>query len=207
MKRRTMIFAVMTAAAVFLAPVSSHAFTYDFTCVISGTGCAPSGMNFGSFSVTDAADGKVSVEVNLANTDWKLLQFGFNFEGPPAPGTFSFDGGTSITYNPDGIKPDGYPYFFDLQIPSTGNLGNVSSFSDLLALSTGDLSEGNFHVLDSGGFLYAYAHIGSFGETGEDSIWVGAPPVPPQVPEPGTALLLGMGLLGLAGLCRRKLRA
>jgi hypothetical protein len=206
MKKGMMMLMVVAAAMVSFAPIQAGAFTYDLTTVINGDipYVHPS-IDWGDFSVTTgtgADAGKVIVSVTLSDASWRIQEFGFNYQGGPAPGTFALTG-IDISYTPNANKPDGYHYFLDFKVPDNGNLGNVSTFTGILSIEGENLNESYFDYKDTGNLIYAYVHIGSLGEDGDDSIWVGTGT---QVPEPGTLLLLGSGLLGMVLIGRKNFR-
>ena len=93
-------------------------------------------------------------------------------------------------YNDNDIQTGGSPYPFEYDgftdVFTASMEGLTAGYTYSLTLAIADAGD---HVLDSGVFLQA----GSFSEE----------PVPP-IPEPATMLLFGSGLVGLAGLGRKK---
>ena len=104
--------------------------------------------------------------------------------------------------SPEGVIFDHYGMRFDLMsldIESDGGKGTITSSSG----SSLDLNDkGTYNFVDFGA---AWQNITSFTIKTENSIFIdnlvfeNPPTVSALVPEPGTLLLLGAGLLGLAG--------
>jgi hypothetical protein len=99
--------------------------------------------------------------------------------------------------------------FFDIEFdmpPSPGNnaarfTGGETIIFDLVYISAISASSFDFTSVMGGGAgtFGAAAHIQRIGTNNADSGWIGTP-----IPEPGTALLLGLGVMGLGW--RRSLR-
>lgn len=83
------------------------------------------------------------------------------------------------------------------------NGSNVTLFSSALTGGSVDVtntSVGILAILNNGNTTVATINLSS-------GIWVGSSETVAAVPEPGTLGMLGTGLLGVAGLVRRKLRS
>jgi hypothetical protein len=150
------------------------------------------------FEVTNLTAG------NLAGGSSKLFEFSFNYKGTSAlnytePAGWDIKGFTSNAYKADG---DGS---FDFLVAGIGETflgtGNTLTFTIL-----GDTNVNNF-IDDSvggdkGAFKFA-AHIGSLANPAGGSAWVGDG-TGVMLPEPGTMILLGLGLLGLGIVVRKR---
>jgi len=187
-----------------LLPVHASALVYDLNTLISGNSLTPT-SSWGTFEITDNGD-SVDIEVNLiGDGDLKVLSFYFNyddaaFENDP------FSILPSVSVDENDLQADGYTLGkFDLVVPDTGNLG-FEPYTGTLSLVGFNLDPEDFNFLDSGGNLFVAVHIGSIGEN-DDSLWVGSGNGTPPIPEPGTILLLGGGLLGLALYGKRRMKA
>ncbi len=193
---------------------SAPALTFDLNYTVSATPTAVS-PSWGTVTITD--DGN-SVDVLVSptvDTDWKLLALYLNYAGSATAFTYTSTdfnnpantSSGSADFSPNGEQADGYTAGkFDIQIPDTGNLGNVSGDVLIVLSANVNLDPSDFDHFDfPNGLLTSAAHFGNAPQGEGGSIWVGSGPgTPPRVPEPGTLMLLGSGLLGL-GIFGRKM--
>jgi hypothetical protein len=191
-----------------LLPVQAPALVFDMNTQITGNTLTPT-TSWGTIAITDNG-GSVNILVDLnGDSDLRVQGFFLNYDDEKFSNASEFTlSGSSVSVDENNQKAGGYSLgSFDMQMPATGNLG-FEPFSGTLSLGGGTLTANDFNFLDTSLQLFAAIHIGSIGEL-DDSIFIGAAGQPngngtAPVPEPGTILLLGGGLLGLAFYGRRQ---
>jgi hypothetical protein len=203
---------IMTLAIVLLGIVAfsvpANALPVNLSNVFSGTINAAG--PYAQVTLTQVTNG-VQFDVtnltagNLEGGSSKLFEFSFNYKGsatlthPTDPTGWVINGYTSDAYKADG---DGS---FDFLVAGIGEtfLGTGNTLTFTIA---GDTNVNNF-IDDSvggdkGAFKFA-AHIGSLANPAGGSAWVGDG-TGVTLPEPGTMILLGLGLLGLGIVVRKR---
>jgi hypothetical protein len=136
-------------------------------------------------------------------TDPNTINKGADSFSVPTTGSFDiqfyfhneFLGATNPPSGPDASSLNGHspePTYAQIiyQITGTGGFNPSASF---------------FNALDSTGTWGTAAHIADIDEPGKLGHWSGWDG-PSAVPEPATMFLLGSGLIGLAGIARKKFR-
>lgn len=145
--------------------------------------------------------------------------FNFNPNKTISSLVFTFQSGANtadaINKGSDIKNAGGSPGYFDIQFEwNSGDRFKKDQTAKYLitsTISTELLVASDFNFLDTAGFYHSVAHVQGIG-TNDDSSWIGDKEGNGGgggggnvIPEPGTFLLLGSGLVGLALYGRRKL--
>lgn len=207
MKRR--IFAVLLAA-VLLAPVPALADTIISSLTYSNT--LPDGFNYGTVTVSSVDDYTVSFKVDMdetllvPGTNYGIDKFYFNtLLSPVAPASnwqFSGPAGWGVKFNKNLSE------FGTFELAWDGNGGTrAEPLSFTLRYLDQLITPEDFYVSNCDGFHFA-VHDAGFSVPFKGAIVESAMFADGRLPvsEPGTLMLLGSGLVGLAVYSRRKIR-
>lgn len=213
-------FAALGLAAAGLISLSAQAATVTFNFTESFGAVPPDGPTPYATAVFDdgGTPGSVTLTMSVAGSvgEADVTAMYFNLDPALDPNSLNFsrtggtgptDANTDIFTGVDAFQADGdgqYDILFDFPPPPGMNAARFNAGEILTYDITGiaSLTAGSFNFLatPAGGFgpYLAVARFQSTGPTGEGSDWVGAVPVPAAV------WLFGSGLLGLAGVARRR---
>lgn len=190
---------------------------------ITNSNALPDGFLYAQVTVESVNSTTVSFSVDplttylTPGTNFGLQSFGFNTDlinpvssGPPAGRTseiiFSISGPAGWSFDYNGNQ-DGYGNF-EFDYSGTGSARKDPLNFTIQYLPSGSavpISPDNFIVTNANGWNFAM-HIAGFTNYGQTTSAFFADGTTTPVPEPGTMLLLGSGLIGLAGWGRKKFR-
>ena len=177
---------------------------YNIDKVITVDGFT-TGWDFGTIALSLNSD---SVDISLNLDDFSgyigpgshLKVVALNYDPTNFDNTDIFSvSSDSVLNDEDNVKMGGFKSYFDLRIPGSGNF-HAHDYTNTISL-VGGLVPSDFNFATGG--VYMAVHIGGLemNIAGSNSVWAGANPV--HSTAPASLLLLGCGLMGLAGLSRR----
>ncbi|MEN6508074.1 MAG: PEP-CTERM sorting domain-containing protein [Smithella sp.] len=215
MKKAITAVVVLFGIIAFSLPLCAETIVFNYNFEFSGA-VSPAGTSpWLKATFEDAGSGKVRLTFEasgLVGTEY-VGESSFNFNPLLDLAKLNISAITGVTVNAqtglDAFKADGDGYFdilFDYPQAEAFRFGAGDKAEYLIELTGGSLTPEDFKYksVNSATGYYVAAHVQSIGTGGQGSGWVtGDPSTGVLVPEPGTMLLLGIGLLGL-GITSRK---
>lgn len=202
---------VMAVAVAVLVP-AAHADTYNLT--VSNGGIIPSAPSYGTVTVLCSSSTSCTIDFKATAGYWfHNAGVGWNQATLDAGDSISSEvptctttTGASCTFNSGGGNFDGFGSFTD---SVSGGTGSSSGNTEISILITGvDLQTSDFEVSNGDAhFAAAVSPAGSCPAGVSSCTGFAADSGSINVPEPGTFALLGMGIVGLVGLRRKRVTA
>lgn len=228
--KRFLLSAVLVVAGLAIVATPASADTFNFTCVSNNSGVCPTLSPQLTVVVTDLGSGQVSFQfvnagpvassiadiyIGFIGSDPGLVagftattftSTGVSFVTPASPG--SLPGGNTINFSTSPCIPASKTCSMsaDSTSPTAPNgINPGENLTLIVQLASGFTFQDVINSMNAGGMAVGI-HVQAIGTTGDSDALINCTPgTCTPVPEPGTLLLFGSGLLGLAGVIRRKL--